>query len=363
MKKVVLMTLMLSIGSLLVNAQDVQNSRRISQSTSIARTVGTTEITIVYHSPTAQGRKIFGGIVPFDFVVDGKEYAWRAGSNQRTTIEFQHNVKINKQKISAGKYGLVVLVNELEWTFVFSSNTSWGAFQYTPENDVLRVPVETEKKPHQEWLSYRFVDPQIEAANIELRWADTSAKFTVEVDVTSNIISDLNKKESKSTSDFRILAIENLRKDPEAVEMALDYLDSAMAKIDSVEERLQPYEKFSTNILKADLLIQKGEVREGENLKKLTIENSQGFAMYYYGLNTLIVKGDKKEAYRLLSNNIKSNPDQWQGYLSMGEYYLKDGNQKKVVENFKKSFELAPDNWKNYARYLYLQNKLVLERM
>ncbi|MBX2870728.1 MAG: DUF2911 domain-containing protein, partial [Saprospiraceae bacterium] len=140
--------------------QDVQNSRRISQKVSISRTLGTTAIEINYHSPLAKGRKIFGGIVPFDFVVDGKEFAWRAGSNQRTTIEFAHDVEINDRPLKAGKYGLVVLVSEQDWTFVFTNDFSWGAFQYEPSQDVLRVKVDVKKAPSQECLSYDFTNPQ-----------------------------------------------------------------------------------------------------------------------------------------------------------------------------------------------------------
>ena len=106
--------------------QDVENSRQISQRVSTTQRVGTTDITIVYHSPLADGQIIFGGIVPFDFTLDGKEYAWRAGANQRTQIEFSHDVTIEGKSLTAGKYGFVVLVSEKEWTMVFSSDMSWA---------------------------------------------------------------------------------------------------------------------------------------------------------------------------------------------------------------------------------------------
>ena len=354
-----LFALLLSIQ---LDAQDVQNSRLMSQSMEVTRVVGTTQIKVVYHSPTTQGRVIFGGIVPYDFVVDAKEYPWRAGSNNRTTIEFEHDVKIEGQDLKAGKYGLVVLVAKKHWTFIFSSNTSWGAFQYTPDNDVLRVKVEVEKRPHQEWLSYDFVDPKPESVGIGLRWEKVSAKFRVVTDVNSNILSELAKKENKTASDYRVMAIESMTKNSGQVDKALEYLEEGLTRINELEENRQPGERFSINMLKADYLILKGQTQKGKVLKEETIAKTQGFNMYYYGLNTLIVKGDKKEAFRLLSENIKSNPKQWQGYLAMGEYYLKDNNQSEVVKNFKKAYELAPENWKNYAHYLYLQNKLVLEK-
>lgn len=345
----------------LASAQDVQSSRRISQKVTTTHALGSTDITIVYHSPSANGRKIFGGIVPYDFVVEGKEYPWRAGSNNRTTIEFSHDVWINGNPLPAGIYGLLVLVSENEWTFIFSSNLSWGAFQYTPENDILRITSLVYKRPFQEWLSYDYVNPMAEKLGVELHWTDVAASFEISTNVSANIISDINKKDDKTSDDFLNLATESYKLNPKQYERSLAYIDSGLAIIDKVEERLKSYLLFSLNILKADILIENGDEKEGEKLKSETIKSATNFSMYYYGLYTLTIKKDKKEALRLLSEDIKAHPTQWATYLALGEYYIKDGNQEKVVENFKKAYENAPDNWKHYARYLYLQNKLILK--
>ena len=337
--------------------QDVQNSRRISQKVAVSRTIGSTAVAITYHSPLAKGRKIFGGIVPYDFIVDGKEYAWRAGSNQRTTIEFDHDVKINGTPLKAGKYGIVILVSEKEWTFVFTNDFSWGAFQYEPAQDVLRVKVPVKKTSDQEWLSYNFANPQAESVDIALHWTDVSATFNVSTDVAQNIIHDMLNKEEKSFNDYLILAEEyKIRGEKDS---AWVYLAKASEKLQ--EKEIPQYQQFSYKILRAELLMAKGE-KEGKQLLEETIKSAQGFNMYYYGLNTLMVKKDKKRAYKLLTQNIENHPEQWQAYLALGEYYLMEGGQKKVVENFKKAYELAPENWKNYARYLYLQNKVREER-
>ncbi|WP_299555786.1 DUF2911 domain-containing protein [Seonamhaeicola sp.] len=353
---------LLMTSGLVLEAQDVQNSRRMSHKMEIARVVGTTKISMTYHSPKVQGRKIFGGIVPYDFVVDNKEYPWRAGSNNRTIIEFEHNVTINGQELPAGKYGLLVLVNEKEWTFIFSTDYSWGAFNYNPENNVLRIKAKVKNRVFQEWLSYDFVDPNPESAGIELRWENVSAGFTVGLDVSENILADLRDKEDKTARDYRVMAIETMKKDPGKLEEALMYLEKALSKVHTLEGDYKQAETFFINILKSDYLISKGAIEEGKSLKQETIKSSQGFNMYYYALNTLIVKGDREEAFKLLTANMETNPKQWQAYLAMGEYYLKANNQKKVVENFKRAYELAPDPSKNYTRYLYLQNKLILER-
>lgn len=353
----VLLLLLFLTSTFYLKGQDVQNSRRISQKVSISRTIGTTDIEINYHSPLAKGRKIFGGIVPYDFVVDGKEYAWRAGSNQRTTIEFAHDVNINSSPLPAGKYGLVVLVSEKDWTFVFTNDFSWGAFQYEPSQDVLRVKVPVKKASYQEWLSYDFRNPEAEAVEVSLHWTDIQATFKVSTDVTQNIIDTLVAKEDKAFNDYLILAEEYRNKGE--TERAWDYIQQATEKMK--EQEVPQYEQFSYRVLQAELMLARGD-KAGEKQLQETIKSAQGFNMYYYGLNTLLVKKDKKRAYSLLVQNSKNHPDQWQAFLALGEYYLVDHNPKKVVDNFRQAYELAPDNWKNYARYLYLQNRVQLER-
>lgn len=335
-----------------LSAQDMLSSTKLSQRASIIQRIGTTDVTIVYHSPLANGRKVFGGIVPYDFVVDGKEFAWRAGSNQRTTIEFTHDVKIEGETLSAGKYGLVVLVSEKEWTFVFSSNMTWGAFQYSPENDILRVTVKTEPADYQDWLSYNFTNRKASSSRVVLQWERVQAGFTVSTDISANILADLSKKEDKDASDYMAMSIETLKKNPGAT-------DEALALI---EQSIEAKATFHNKMRKADLLIQTGRKAEGKELREATLATAQGFDMYYYGLSLYLLRGDKKESYRLLTDNVKKNPDAWIAHLALGEYYIKAGNQKKVVEHMKRASELAPDNWRNYATYLYQQNRLILER-
>ena len=338
-------------------AQDVGAAGKVSTHQKIMTTVGVTEVTVDYHSPFVKGRKIFGGIVPYDFVVDGKEYPWRAGSNQRTTITFKHDVLIDGKTLSAGTYGFVVLVSEKEWTFIFSKGKTWGAFNYDAKNDVLRVRVKTEKCAHQEWLKYDFVERQAASVKVELSWAETKAGFTVLVDKLSDALSDLKKKKDKKANDFLALAEYTLRKHPSNKTEAMKFINKSLEMKKEGDFDHTPYGK----LVKADLLISMGETKKGNQLKKEALKLADGFDIYYYGLSRYIVNGSKKEAYKILMDNLKRNPKHWQGYLALGEYYLKDKNQTKATENFRKAYEYATDKWKNYARYLYFQNKLVLE--
>ena len=81
---------------------------------------GGATITVTYNSPAVKGRKIFGGLVPYDKV-------WRAGANQATTIVTDNAVSVGGKDLAAGKYSLYITPGEKEWTFIINSQTGqWG---------------------------------------------------------------------------------------------------------------------------------------------------------------------------------------------------------------------------------------------
>ena len=116
----------------------VMSLPRPSQRALASQRVGLTDITITYHRPLVGGRKIWGGLVPYDQV-------WRAGANENTTIAFADPVSIEGQPLAKGIYGLHMIPSANEWTIVFSKNsTSWGSFTYDQAEDALRVKVKSQ---------------------------------------------------------------------------------------------------------------------------------------------------------------------------------------------------------------------------
>ncbi len=65
-------------------SQQKEDKVRISPKASVSQTVGFTDVTISYSRPGVKGRKIWGGLVPYDKV-------WRAGANEATKI---HSVRM-----------------------------------------------------------------------------------------------------------------------------------------------------------------------------------------------------------------------------------------------------------------------------
>lgn len=161
---------------------------RLSLKASVTQRLGVdTDITVDYSRPGVKGRKIWGGLVPYGMAPGGKEskgnpYPWRAGANENTTIEFNHDLLIEGHKLPAGKYGLFMMPSEKDWTIIFSKkNDQWGSYSYDQKEDALRVDVTPVKAPHQEWLMYGFGDLNGTSATFYLRWAELKVPIKIKL--------------------------------------------------------------------------------------------------------------------------------------------------------------------------------------
>ena len=127
----------------LIWAQEDKSKRPSPPATATGSVMGAT-ITIDYSSPGVKGRKIWGGLVPYDQV-------WRAGANEATIFETSKDITVEGKSLPAGKYSLYAIPGEKEWVFIFNSKTGqWGvkndeSTSEDPANDVLRVTVKPEK--------------------------------------------------------------------------------------------------------------------------------------------------------------------------------------------------------------------------
>lgn len=132
-------------------------------------TLGNSKVKIVYCQPSARGRKIMGGLVPYGEV-------WRTGANEATTIEFDKDVNIEGKNLPAGKYALFTIPNENEWTIIFNKNhKQWGAYNYSQNDDVLRVNVKPAKTS--EFVETFVITP--EKDKVTLKWENTAVAFNV----------------------------------------------------------------------------------------------------------------------------------------------------------------------------------------
>src|SRR5579872_2662409 len=139
------------------------NLPRASQHALVSQRIGITDITINYHRPLANGRQVWGKLVPYGQV-------WRAGANENTTITFTDPVTIEGKPLDKGTYGLHMIPGENQWTVIFSKNSAdWGSFSYKQEDDALRVTVKPQAAELHDALTYDFDDVKPDSAVVTMR--------------------------------------------------------------------------------------------------------------------------------------------------------------------------------------------------
>ena len=162
---------------------DWNNKVRISPRAFITETIGLTDVTISYSRPGVKGRKIWGGLVPYNKV-------WRAGANEATKITFSTDVWIKGKKFPAGSYSFFIIPNgNKDWTIIFNKVADqWGAFEYNEAEDFARFNVKPQSTDFHEWLFYSFNNMKVNdkdknSAEVNLNWEKISVPFTIETEV------------------------------------------------------------------------------------------------------------------------------------------------------------------------------------
>ena len=307
----------------------------VSQRADVSQRIGLTDITIVYHSPYVNGRKIWGDLVPYGKV-------WRAGANENTTITFSDDVKIDGNPLAAGTYGLHMIPNEDEWVIIFSKDhTSWGSFFYKQDEDALRVKVKPQSRDFQEWLDYTFTDRAATSANVTLSWEKMKVSFPVSVDVNAVTLRHI-RQELRNTPGFTWHGWEEAAH--YCIENKIDY-DEALKWINI---SIQANENYTNVAAKAQLLTLMGNTTEAAEARKKVmglLETASENDVNLYGYELMNEK-DLPTALDVFKMNVKKHPDSWNVYDSMAEALNTSGDHKQSLSNYKIALSKAPADQK-----------------
>jgi len=150
-------------------------------------------IEVRYGRPLKRGRDTFGADDYREHLNDGAPI-WRAGANQTTRLITDVPLVFGTTTIASGEYTLFIDLGATPWEFIVSSwpaqvgydadnrEALFGAFEYTPDRDVVRLPMTVETLPRSfDQLSWQFLDMTDTGGTLALLW-DTklvSVPFTV----------------------------------------------------------------------------------------------------------------------------------------------------------------------------------------
>ena len=343
MKKINFITVLLCL-TISVTAHAQLNTPRGSQQATISQRVGISDINITYSRPSVNGRVLWGTLVPYGMnnLGFGTSTAapWRAGANENTTITFSHDAYVEGKPIKAGTYGLFfeVKANNEAMLILSKDYQAWGSFYYDKKNDALRAEISTVEVPHHELLTFAFNEVNAKEATASLIWGKKAFPFKVSFNVTDI---DLNEFRRKSNGNFGF----NRLNWEQAATYALNNggdLNEALGWIDgAIAGNFYSQKTFNNLAVKGQILNKLGRTDEYDLLmdEASAMANKQQLnALGYQMMNAK----DYNRAVKFFKLNVANNPEDPNGYDSLGECYKTMGENKKAIKNFKKSLSMNP---------------------
>jgi hypothetical protein len=148
-----------------------------SPKASFTQVVGLTDVAVEYSRPSAKGRVVFGGLVPFNEM-------WRTGANANTTVSFSDDVTINGSVLPKGNYALFTTPKADSWDVVFYKNTdNWGTPKKWDDASVaLKTSVKTETlAKNVESFTIAVTNLDSNFGHLEISWEKTMVAIKFEV--------------------------------------------------------------------------------------------------------------------------------------------------------------------------------------
>ena len=139
-------------------------------------------VEIVYGRPIKRGRDLWGAGANYGRTLNDGAPVWRAGANVSTRLKIEAPLVINGKTIPAGEYSLFIDLKPNNWTFIVSrwaasptfpgtKDALFGAFDYTPDKDVVRAPMKLDTLPFSvDQLTWSFTDMSETAGRMTIMW-------------------------------------------------------------------------------------------------------------------------------------------------------------------------------------------------
>lgn len=314
---------------------------RQSPAASVSQTIGVTEVSISYSRPAVNGRKVWGGLVPYGMTSPGWGTAeaapWRAGANENTVICFSTNVTVGGKALAQGCYALFIEVKEGdEANVIFSHNTeSWGSAYYDPKETAASITIKTQEHSFTEWLEYEFRDLNTHSAVAALNWENRSFPFTIEVDVQKTVLAEIR-------NDLRGMARFSHIGPMEAATWCLENECNYEEALGWIDESIAMNKNFGNLSVKASLLDKMGRTEEADKVMTEALPMAGIFQLHAYG-RQLIAQGRKEKAMEIFQYNARKNPEQWPVNYGLARGYSAAGEYKKALTYLEKAEKQCPD--------------------
>ena len=132
--------------------------------------LGAATIALDYGQPSARGRELFGGIVPWG-------QRWRTGADLATHLETDRELVVGAgeaaRRMPAGRYTLSTIPTPGGGLLIVNRQTGQTGTSYDPAQDLARVPMQRlTGQPYAERLTLRVVPAGSGAGELRIEWGD-----------------------------------------------------------------------------------------------------------------------------------------------------------------------------------------------
>ncbi len=146
-------------------------------SVTIASPEGAGAIKFCYGRPSARGRTMLGGRLPFGRL-------WRTGANEPTMLHTTAPIELAGVRLQPGSYSFYTVPGERKWLIVLNRSTSqWGHTRYytgeVAEQEIARAPVAAHRS--EKYVETLTIEGEVRGTRqfVILKWEN----FVVEIPV------------------------------------------------------------------------------------------------------------------------------------------------------------------------------------
>jgi hypothetical protein len=239
---------------------------RPSPGAKVSQQIGLTEVTVDYSRPGVKGRKIWGGVVPFDKL-------WRTGANQATKISFSRDVTFGDKAVPAGTYALFTIPTKGAWTVILNKKADQAGTgqDYKAADDVARIQVQPKASATSlERMEFTFSDLADDHASLDLEWEKLRVSVPIKAGTGAQALANIKNALDSSWRTYASAARYML-------ESTKDY-DTGLRYID---QSLALKEDWFNVWIKASLLASKGNYKDAYPLAEKAYQLGQKAEVFF----------------------------------------------------------------------------------
>jgi hypothetical protein len=129
-------------------------------------------VVIDYGRPSARGRTVMGGLVPYDAV-------WRTGANAATQLITDAPLRVGDVRLEPGSYSLFTIPRAGAWDLIINRQTEISGLEHDPAHDVGRVRMQSASlSSHTEQFTVRL-EPEGNGGRLRIMWGDADMSVAI----------------------------------------------------------------------------------------------------------------------------------------------------------------------------------------